>query len=399
MAPFPSTGSAGTPGTRWGSIGAAVHLGFAVLLVASAVRYLMRHSATDNVLVLGLAAAACLLYAAVAVLAERGRPGMAWMFALVAVWSGLVIAAPSFAWCSFALFFLARRALTGTAAYVAAGATAFATAAGLFRLSDGTDPAMVLGPLAVGLMLTLVHDRIAHDANEQVRLHAEISQAQAGLAASERRAGTIAERERVSREIHDTVTQGLASSLLLLEAADRAWPAPAAKAGLHQATGLLRSNLSETRSLVHELASPGLDTSPLPEALLIAARQYMPAARLLVTGDPREVPAEVRHALLRVVQSAAANTRLHAGATAATVTLGYLPGAVTLDIYDDGAGFDPLAAAPPSDAGGYGLRAMRQRVEQLGGVFAVESGPGEGTIVAAQLPAAPLAEQNRGGAL
>ncbi|MDR6792743.1 signal transduction histidine kinase [Pseudarthrobacter oxydans] len=374
------------PRTGLGSIETAVHLGFAVLLVASLVRYVMRHSPADNLVILGLAAAASLLYAAVAVLGWRGGPGAPWMFALVAVWAVLVIAAPSFAWCSFALFFLSRSALAGAASYAAAGITAAATAAGLFRMSNGTDLAMLLGPLAVGAMLTLIYDRIQHDAEEQRRLHAEVSAAQEQLAASERRAGTIAERERVSREIHDTVTQGLASSLLLLEAAGRAWPRDAARADLRRATALLRGNLSETRSLVHELASPGLDGSPLSEALLLAARQYVPEARLLVTGDPRPVPPELRHALLRVVQSAASNIKLHASATAATVTLGFLPEGVTLDVYDDGTGFDPAAAAPPSDAGGYGLRAMRQRVEQLGGTLSVESSPGEGTIVAAQLP-------------
>ncbi|WP_104043244.1 sensor histidine kinase [Arthrobacter sp. ZGTC412] len=382
-----TTAATNNAGARFGTIDAAVHLGFAVLLVASLVRYVMRHSPADNVLVLALAAAACLLYFIVAVLASRGKPGAPWVFTLVAVWAVLVIAAPSFAWCSFALFFLCRSALSGAAAYAAAGATAAATAAGLFRLSSGTDLAMLLGPLAVGVMLTLIYDKIQHDAEEQRRLHAEVSLAQGQLAASERRAGTIAERERVSREIHDTVTQGLASSLLLLEAAGRAWPGPAAQAELAQATALLRVNLSETRSLVHELASPGLDASPLPDALLFAARQYVPDARLLVTGELRPVPPDVRHALLRLVQSAASNIVLHAGAATATLTLSYLPDAVTLDVHDDGAGFDPAAAAPPSDAGGYGLRAMRQRVEQLGGVFSVESAPGDGTIVAAQLPA------------
>lgn len=376
-----------TPGSgRLGRIDAAVHLGFAVLIVASVVRYVMRHSPQDNLLVLGLAAIACALYAVIAVLAQRRRPWAVWMFVLVAVWAVLVISAPSFAWCSFALFFLCRTAFTGAVAYIAAGATAAATAVGLFRLSDGTDLAMLLGPLAVGVLLTLIYDRIEHDAAEQRRLHAEVSLAQGQLAASERRAGTIAERERVSREIHDTVTQGLASSLLLLEAANRAWPDPSSRQDLRQASELLRRNLSDTRSLVHELASPGLDASPLPDALLQAASQYVPEARLLVTGEPRPVPAEVRHTLLRVVQSAAANIKLHASAANATITLGFLPEAVTLDIYDDGAGFDPAAVAPPSDAGGYGLRAMRQRVEQLGGAFSVESTPGEGTIVAAQLP-------------
>ena len=376
-------------GSRLGRIDAAVHLGFAVLIVASAVRYVMRHGPADNLPVLALAAAACVLYAVIAVLAQRRRPWALWMFVLVAVWAVLVVSAPSFAWCSFALFFLCRIAFTGAVAYAAAGATAAATAAGLFRLSDGTDLAMLLGPLAVGVLLTLIYDRIEHDAAEQRRLHREVSLAQGQLAASERRAGTIAERERVSREIHDTVTQGLASSLLLLEAANRAWPEPASRRDLRQASELLRRNLSDTRSLVHELASPGLDASPLPDALRQAALQYVPNARLLVTGDPRPVAAEVRHALLRVVQSAAANIKLHASASTATITLGFLPDAVTLDIYDDGTGFDPAAVAPPSDTGGYGLRAMRQRVEQLGGAFSVESAPGEGTVVAAQLPAPP----------
>lgn len=378
-----STAAAG----RFTRIDTAVHLGFAVLLVASSVRYVMRHSPADNLLVLALAASACVLYAVIAVLSQRRRPWALWMFALVAAWTVLVVVAPSFAWCSFALFFLCRTAFTGAVAYVAAGAVAAATAAGLFRLGDGTDLAMLLGPLAVGALLTLIYDRIERDAAAQRSLHAEIALAQDQLAASERRAGTIAERERVSREIHDTVAQGLASSLLLLEAANRAWPVPSARQDLRQASRLLRQNLSETRSLVHELASPGLDASPLPEALLQAATQYFPGARLLVTGEPRPVPPDVRHALLRVVQSAAANIKLHASARNATLTLGFLPDTVTLDVFDDGGGFDPAAAAPPSDAGGYGLRAMRQRVEQLGGVFAVESTPGEGTIVAAQLPA------------
>lgn len=377
---------AAEPG-RLGRIDTAVHLGFAVLLVASAVRYAMRHSLQDNLLVLGLAGAVCALYAVIAVLARQRRPWAVWMLVLVAVWAVLVIAAPSFAWCSFAIFFLCRTAFTGAVGYVAAGATAAATAVGLFRLSDGTDLAMLLGPVAVGVMLTLIYDRIEHDAAQQRRLHAEVSLVQGELAASERRAGTIAERERVSREIHDTVTQGLASSLLLLEAADRSWPGQESRQDLNQATRLLRRNLSETRSLVHELASPGLDAAPLPEALHQAATQYVPHARLLVTGEPRDVPAEVRHTLLRVVQSAAANIQQHADAATTSLTLGFLPDSVTLDIYDDGTGFDPSAAAPPSDAGGYGLRAMRQRVEQLGGVFSVESSPGEGTIVAAQVPA------------
>lgn len=375
-----------TPPRQLGRIDVVVHLGFVALMAASLVRYVMRHPPADNIWILALAAGVCGMYAVVAVLAQRRRPWALWMFALVALWSVLVVMAPSFAWCSFAMFFLCRTALTGWAAHVAGGVIAAATSAGLFRLSGGSDIAMLLGPLAVGAMLTLIYDRIEHDAREQRRLHAEVSASQVRLAASERRAGTVAERERVSREIHDTVTQGLASSLLLLEAASRSWPSPAAKGDVGRASDLLRQNLTDTRSLVHELASPGLDAAPLAEALLQAAILYVPGVKVQATGVERPVPADVRHALLRVVQSAAANIKLHAAAPHATVTLGYLPGTVTLDVYDDGNGFDPGSTAPPSESGGYGLRAMRARVEQLGGVFSVESAPGEGTIVAAQLP-------------
>ncbi len=378
------------PGGRIdGRIDAVVHLGFAVLMVASAVRYVMRHSPADNLWTVALAAAVCALYAVTAVLAGPPTPGhrnRPWMFALLAAWAALVIVAPSFAWCSFAIFFLARTAFRGWAGYVAGGATAAATAVGLFRMSDFTDVAMLLGPLAAGALLTLIYDKIERDAALQKKLFDDISQAQEQLAASERDAGIATERQRVSREIHDTVTQGLASSLLLLEAAQRSWPAQTAQDDVRHATGLLRRNLADTRSLVHELSAPGLESGPLPEALEHAARQYVDTIRVQVTGEARPLPNEVRHALLRVTQSAAANINLHARAEHASVTLGYLPDAVTLDVFDDGRGFDPGTVPPPSPTGGYGLRAMRQRVEQLGGELSVESTPGEGTIIAAQLP-------------
>ncbi|UVJ39980.1 sensor histidine kinase [Arthrobacter sp. CJ23] len=372
-----------------GRIDAVVHMSFAVLMVASGVRYVMRHSPADNLWTVVLAAMVCVLYAVTAVLAQHRQPWIPWMFALVAAWSALVIAAPSFAWCSFALFFLSRTAFRGWAAYVAGGATAAATAVGLFRMSGGSDVAMLLGPLAAGALLTLIYDKIERDAALQRRLVDEVTEAQDRLAASERAAGVAAERERVSREIHDTVTQGLASSLLLLEAAQRSWPDAGAQDEVRKAGILLRQNLADTRSLVHELSAPGLETGPLPEALEQAAQQYLDGVRLQITGEPRPVPGEVRHALLRVTQSAAANIKLHAGTTRASLTLGYLPDAVTLDVFDDGRGFDPAAVPAPSERGGYGLRAMRQRVEQLGGVFSVESSPGEGTIIAAQLPLPP----------
>ncbi|MEV7661617.1 sensor histidine kinase [Paenarthrobacter sp. NPDC089316] len=385
---MPSAPPRPASGSRFdGRIDAVVHAGFAVLMVASGVRYVMRHSPADNLWTVALAVAVCALYAVTAGLARprtpRGNPWIPWMVALVAAWGALVIIAPSFAWCSFAIFFLARRAFRGWAGYAASGVTAAATAVGLFRMSGWTDVAMLLGPLAAGALLTLIYDKIERDQEQ--------------LAATEREAGIAAERERVSREIHDTVTQGLASSLLLLEAAQRSWPEDSAYQDVAKASGLLRRNLADTRSLVHELSAPGLESGPLLEALEHAARQYVDTIEVQVIGHPRPLPSEVRHTLLRVTQSAAANIKLHAHADHASVTLGYLPEAVTLDVYDDGRGFDPGAVPSPSETGGYGLRAMRQRVEQLGGELSVESSPGEGTIIAAQLPLSQPAHWSKEG--
>ncbi len=406
--PEPNNGNSTPASIRIdGRIDVVVHLGFAVLMVSSAVRYVMRHSPADNVWTVALAGAVCALYAVTAVLAHRQPlthrqpPGqraqqlwIPWMVALVAAWAALVVVAPSFAWCSFAIFFLTRTAFRGWAGFVAGGATAAATAVGLFRMSGWTDISMLLGPLAAGALLTLMYNKIERDAAVQRKLFDDVTQAQEQLAANQREAGIAAERERVSREIHDTVTQGLASSLLLLEAAQRSWPAPAANNDVRKATDLLRRNLADTRSLVHELSAPGLESGPLPEALEHAARQYFETVSIHVTGEPQPLPSEVRHALLRVTQSAVANIKLHAGADHASVTLWYLPDAVTLDVFDDGRGFDPAAVPPASATGGYGLRAMRQRVEQLGGELSVESSPGDGTIIAAQFPLSRIPDQS-----
>ncbi|MDJ0315333.1 histidine kinase [Arthrobacter sp. H35-D1] len=370
----------------WGRIDAAVHFGFAVLLLTSVIRYVMRHSPADNVGVLVLAAGVAVLYTLGAIQSRHAGFRAGCMVVLLVAWSALVVLAPSFAWCSFALFFLCRAVFLGKAAYVAAGVTTLATAVGLFRLNGGTDIAMLLGPLAVGLLLTLVYDRIETDARIQRELHGEVQLAQQRLLDSERTAGALAERERVSREIHDTVTQGLASNILLLEAAVRQWPEAAAREGVQAATNLLRSNLAETRSLVHELSGPALSGQGMARDLLTAASDFVDGAELRTSGQERAVPQETFHALLRVAQSACANIKLHADATHVSLSVGYLPEAVTLDIYDDGCGFDPLDLPAPGAKGGYGLRAMRQRVTQLGGEFSVESSPGEGTIVAAVLP-------------
>lgn len=109
---------------------------------------------------------------------------------------------------------------------------------------------------------------------------------------------------------------------------------------------------------------------------------------LEVDGDPADLPQPVRVTLLRAAQASLANVREHADAGTAVVTLAFLGSEVTMDIYDDGTGFEPEAAAgaAPPDGSGFGLRSLRERVAALNGSLELESAPGEGTVVAIRLP-------------
>ena len=201
----------------------------------------------------------------------------------------------------------------------------------------------------------------------------ELERTREELAAVSHRAGVLAERERLAREIHDTLAQGFTSVVVLLELAESEVdtdPA-AARQRLAIARETARQNLAEARALVAALTPVDLQAAPLPEAIgrlvdRFGAETGLPA-RLTVTGEPRALPANTEVVLLRAAQEALANVRKHAGAGRVEVTL---DGAV-LAVADDGAGFDP--AAP---TGGYGLAGMRRRVEEIGGTVSIASGPG-----------------------
>lgn len=369
-----------------------VHVTFLALVATSTTRFVVRHGADDRwQLVVALAVGTVVLYGATLALTSRPTAARAVTLLLLATWSVLVLLAPSFAWCALPLFFVCRGAFRPPWSHVLVAGVALVTSAALVLLSDGRDGAALVGPLCVAVLLTLVTDRVERDAAARVRLQEQIADAQARLARSEREAGTLAERDRLAREIHDTVTQGLSSAVLLLEAADQTWDvAPDdARSAVRRAAVAVRASLADTRNLVHDLASARVDPDGFHASLLAAAQGQVPAAVLRVEGDPRVVPPEVAHALLRLTQSTSANVRRHAGTDRLDVTLTYLPGAVALDVFDDGAGFDPAVVPAPSATGGYGLPAVRRRVARLGGTVSVESAPGEGTVVAVQLPTHP----------
>jgi signal transduction histidine kinase len=206
---------------------------------------------------------------------------------------------------------------------------------------------------------------------------AELEEARASLATLSHRAGVLAERERLAREIHDTLAQGFTSVVVLLELAesDVDTDPAAARRRLVAARDTARQNLAEARGLVAALAPADLQAAPLPEALGRLTDRFGAetglAARFEVCGDPQPLPANKEVVLLRSAQEALANVRKHAGAGSVTVTLRFSPDGAVLTVADDGAGFDP--AAPTA---GFGLAGMRRRVEEIGGALSIHSGPG-----------------------
>ncbi|MGK5743053.1 sensor histidine kinase [Micromonospora sp. URMC 103] len=230
--------------------------------------------------------------------------------------------------------------------------------------------------------------KLAEAARENEGLHAQ-------LLTQAREAGVTDERQRMAREIHDTLAQGLTGIITQLEAAGQARDRRADwQRHVDTAVALARESLTEARRSVRAVRPEALETARLPDALAELTRRWSGInevrADVRVTGDARPLHPEVEVTLLRAAQEALANVVRHAGASRVGLTLSYMEDVVTLDVRDDGVGFDPAGRpAPRQTEGGYGLTAMRQRVVGVGGELTVESEPGGGTAISASVPALP----------
>ena len=342
-----------------------------------------------------------------------------WLALVTVLWVALTALDPAAGYVAFPLFLLVLHLLPPrwslpvvvllTAVVVAAQATT----------PGGLDSAKVIGP-SVGAVVAVLtaygYAALYRESATRQRLIDDLVRTRDELAATQREAGRLAERQRLAREIHDTLAQGLSSIVLLARAAESALPAAAlpeasaARERIREIGATASDNLAEARRFVVDLTPPSLQDSTLPEALRRAAGggaanggrangRTGPEVAFQVDGDPVPLPVEAEVALLRLTQEALANVRRHAGAERVAVTLSYLDDQVTLDVYDDGRGFDPDGPerSERGPGSGFGLHGMRERIADLGGDFAIESAPGEGTAVAASLPlpAAPLREDRR----
>ncbi|MDQ0119738.1 sensor histidine kinase [Pseudarthrobacter sp902506025] len=392
-----------------------LHTGFALLLAVGLVRMLMAGGALRWV----WASAAVVLaavYLAGTVLEKRHaegrtvvdprRYGLLWLGLVTALWVFLLAGSADFAWLAFPIFFLHLHLLPRRAALLTIALMTVAVIASQWAASGAPVPhaAAVVGPVlgAIFSVITgLAYAALYREAENQRRAADELRRTREELARSQHQAGVLAERERLAREIHDTLAQGLSSIVLLGRAAGQSL----ADGDLATASGRLAlvqqtaaDNLAEARSFVRGLSSPQLEGTTLVEALgRLCERTWTDAeaagaplhCRLEVDGEPQDLPQPVRVALLRAAQASLANVREHARASTAVVSLAFLGSEVTMDVYDDGTGFDPPdreSAAGAADGSGFGLRSLRERVAALNGTLAVESAPGEGTVVAIRLP-------------
>jgi signal transduction histidine kinase len=326
-----------------------------------------------------------------------------WSYAgLLVIIAGLVAIAPWYGFFAFAGYPLAFDYLRGRWRYAGAAATAMISAAAfLGGVETLHEDDLWWTWLAVGLISTLIAGAVfaVNEMTERrnlkqrqalVELEAALAE-NAGLHAQlmvqAREAGVLDERQRMAREIHDTLAQGLAGILTQLQAAEQTLDQRAvALRHLTNAMELAREGLTEARRTVHAVQPAVLAETRLPDAIGDVARRWSALhgidAVLTTTGDTRPMHTEVEVALLRAAQEALTNVATHARATRVGLTLSYMEDLVTLDVRDDGVGFTTAA-------GGFGLAGMRQRVQRLGGRLDIESEPGEGTAISATVPAIP----------
>jgi len=262
----------------------------------------------------------------------------------------------------------------------------------------GDEPLWGPGQTLVGMVFSLAMGlwvfRVMEQSAQRAVLIRELESTRADLAAAHREQGVVAERERLAREVHDTLAQGYTSIVVLAQTAAAQLPGDPAAAAERVALieEVARENLAEARAMVAAFAPVALDSATLLEVLQRLTERFGRETGLttrLDTSALGEGSSGLSRAeeivLLRGAQEALANVRRHASATAVVlrVSRGGVGGSaqVSVHVEDDGVGFDPAAVA------GVGLAGLRDRAEQVGGAVDVASAPGRGTRVTVRVPA------------
>ena len=393
-----------------------LHAMFCALLILGSVRVWLADDAAHAGLpvVLLVAAALGLVYAGGIVVEYRSRRGVGsfssptvnqqrsarwWWAAVVVLWLSALVLANDFLWVLFPLVFVTLAVLPRPANLLAAaGLWAAGVAVVAWLHPQHWHIAVAIGP-GIGTVFAVaiyVSYRALHrEALTQRRIAEELAATQQELAAAEHKAGRLEERERLARDIHDTLAQGLSSIVLLARAGRASASTGEAVDVFSTIEDTARDNLAEARRFVRDLTAPSAQAD-LPDAITeILQRMRRRGSglgestefRANFSGDThRRLPESVVTAVVRCVQEALNNVAKHAAADNAVVSVAVLGDELTVDIFDDGRGFDPAQAPQQKSSHGYGLGGIQQRIAALSGTVNIESTPGEGTVVAARIP-------------
>lgn len=373
-----------------------------VLFAIGAIRAIVEGA--DPIIVGAVGVAFVAWYATGPLIAGRAgsrRLAVIWLIGLTLLWLGLTLVSSEFIWLAFPLWLLAGHLLSLRTAIVFSILVLAGVVLVPILKAGAVNYAFIIGPLVGGLFAFAIsrgYLQLLKDARERQSLIASLVQAQdemAGLheelARAQRESGAIQERTRLSRDIHDTIAQGL-SAIVLITRAGKKRPMPETRAALGQAETIALDNLVEVRRIVNALSPADLDESALAAALgrMLERLGAETGIRTELHSDNTlpALPSTVEVALLRTAQSALANVRLHSSATQVVVNLADAEDSVRLDIVDDGSGFDAdsWARSEGSAGSGYGLHSMRSRLRELGGGLDIESSVGQGTALSAHVP-------------
>ncbi|MFZ2509975.1 MAG: sensor histidine kinase [Gordonia sp. (in: high G+C Gram-positive bacteria)] len=372
---------------QWGG-----HLLFTVLMAVGVARAVQNAGGSAVPVIVGATAlCAWYLYGVFAISVRHRGSAAPWTLVLIAGWAALTLAAPDFIWLAFVLAMLCWHFVPLPGAIGAELVIAAVAVTAALR-TDPVGVGAVIGPLigiATAIAVTEAVHRVVDAAAARDALSQELAQTQLRLVEQEREAVVIAERARMGSEIHDGAGQALASIVMLLASAtDANSPADQQRRQTVTALEMATAALAQTRGYLRGLEGPAAAPDPLADGLRAAVervRRLGLPAELYIHGDPPELVEPLRSALLRTAQEALANAVRHADASRAVVTLTTLTDEVHLDVVDDGRGFDPTRPGTGSGTG-FGLDALRTRVQRCGGTATVDSEPGDGTTVHVCLP-------------
>ncbi len=407
-----------TSGTILRFLRVTLHVGFAVLLGVGMVRLILEPdggAARYFYLALSLLLAATYLvgtvaekrFSAGALKRNPRRYAVVWLALITVMWAVLMFGTVEFSWLVFPLFFLHLHLLPRWAGITMVLLMTAGVVFAQWQASDAAFPPLpvIVGPvfgMAFSVATSKAYRLLYQEGENQRHAADELRRTRAELAATQHESGVLAERARLAREIHDTLAQGFSSIILVSRAARRSLASgdlESTEESLAMVEATAAESLAEARNFVRGLSSPALSEASLVESLsrLCAKTQREAAARggklrcsFRLDGEPIDLPQPYKVTLLRAAQASLANVWLHAKADSAVVSLAFLGSEVTLDVFDDGRGFEPEKLADTvagrADGSGFGLRSLRERVAAQGGTLTIESAPDEGTVVAIRLP-------------